>query len=231
VLTLLDSDGREIAYNDDAYIFKDAQLAHTFPKAGDYFLVVSASFERSARDAEYRLQATQGPFAVKPMPLGAMRGTTAEIAIRGWNLDRAQRVWLDHPNLAGEITSRSPGELKVRLHIPADAKLGPHQLHLSGGGPPVRFEIGDLPESAVTSKAVSAPSVVNGEIPASGTRQQRFQDIAVEVKAGERLEFAVDSWNLGQLMDPVIALFDRRKNALAGRRPRAEFLHSSSRHA
>jgi hypothetical protein len=208
VLTLLDEGGREIAYNDDAYIFKDARLAHTFSRTGEYYLVVSASFERSARDAEYRLQITQGPFAAKPVPLGARRGTTAEITIRGWNLDRAERVWLDRPGVPAQVVSRAPGELKVRIALPSHSRIGAHQLHVSGGGPPVRFEIGDLPELAAAAKAVAAPVVVNGEIPGADLRIHRYQDIAVDVRGGERLEFAVEAWNLGQLMDPVITLFD-----------------------
>lgn len=208
VLTLLDREGRELGYNDDAYIFKDARLVHTFSRTGEYFLVLSASFERSARDAEYRLQVTQGPFALSPAPLGAQRGSAADISLRGWNVDRAQRVWLDHLGIASQILSRAPGELKVRVNIPSGATVGPHQLHLSGGGPPVRFEISDLPEVAATSQPISAPAIVNGEIPSLDVRVRRYQDIPLDVRAGERLEFAVDSWNLGQTMDPVASLFD-----------------------
>ena len=154
------------------------------------------------------------------------------MTLRGWNLDGTERVWLDRPEVAAKVVSRAPQELRVRIEVPPDARIGPHQLHLSGGGPPVRFEIGDLQETAASSKEVSAPMVVNGEIPASSVRMQRVQDIELEARAGERLEFSVDSWKLGQLMDPVISLFDPAGHLIAQEDDPApnSFIHHPATH-
>lgn len=232
VLTLLDQEGREVAYNDDAYAFKDARLAHTFKQAGDYVVVVSASFERSARDASYRLLATTGPFALTAAPLGVRRGQTAEVSVLGWNLERADRVWLDRPEVPAQILSRAPGELKLRLNVPAAATAGTHWLHLSGGAPPVQLEVSDLPEASATSQTISAPVVVNGQIPSKPLRIHQYQDFSLDVRAGERLEFAMASWGLGQVMDPVVSIFDPSGKLLAQEDDPApnSFIHHPATH-
>src|SRR5581483_5400117 len=119
VLTLFDEHGEEIAYSDDAYTLKDARLAYTFSRPGDYRVLVSASFLRSARDAEYRLIATNGPYAASIFPLGGQRGATVEVLVRGWNLDRVDRVWIGRMEASGEVLRRSATELRVRLELPA----------------------------------------------------------------------------------------------------------------
>lgn len=237
VLTLLDAaTGREIASNDDAYPFKDARMVRTFDREGEYMIVVSASFERSARDAEYRLTATPGPFVTSVLPLGGRRGSTVDVVLRGANLNKVRRIWLDRAGGSAKILSSTPTELRARMAIPAGAELGTHHVHMDGGGPPVAFEVGDLAEVVLTGgnglSAVNAPVVVNGEIPAETVRLRRLQEIALDVKGGERLEFAVDSWKLGVVMDPVISLFDPSGRMVAQQDDPApnSFIHHPATH-
>ena len=136
VLALLDERGRQIAYCDDYYIEKDAHLEYTFPRAGAYFVRVNASFSRSVRGADYRLTITDRAYPMYAIPAGAERGKTVEIAVHGANVAGVDRVWLDtlHTEAAhATILSRSAGELKVSLEVPADLIPGRHRLHFAAG--------------------------------------------------------------------------------------------------
>ncbi len=246
VLTLFDARGREIDYCDDADTFKDARLAHTFAKAGDYTVLVSASFERSARDAEYRLAATSGPYAASVLPAGSRRGAGVDLLIRGWNLDRVDRVWLGRGLAEGRIVGRSATEVRARLEVPAGIAAGSYQLYLGAGSiespAPLRFEIGDLPEVTVAPETPATelhpfrtrtPAVVNGEIPnRDGNRLHRVQYIEFEAREGGRYEFRVDAWKLGMRIDPVLTLYDADGKVLAQEDDPApnSFIHHPASH-
>jgi len=246
VLTLFDERGREIGYCDDFYVFKDARLIHTFARAGDYTVLVSASFERSARDAEYRLLATSGPYAGSVLPLGARRGSSVVVRVKGWNLDRVDRVWLGRGLATGKVLQRSNTEVRVQLDVPASIAPGSYRMHVAAGPEeapdPMRFEVGELPEVTAWPDSpagkehpvrVSAPVVVNGEIPdPDGNHLHRAQYVEFEAKAGGRYEFNVDAWKLGQRMDPVVTLFDEQWQRLAQEDDPApsSFIHHPASH-
>jgi hypothetical protein len=111
VLTVVDGRGREIAYCDDYYSSHDARLVHTFREAGEYFIRVSASFERSGSNAEYRLLVTDGPYPAYALPLGARRGSSVDVHINGFNLDGVDRAWLGTGSVKGTVVSRSTTEI------------------------------------------------------------------------------------------------------------------------
>lgn len=170
VLTLLDPTGREIDYCDDYYTSKDAQIVHTFSKAGDYFIRVTASFERSARDAEYRLLITKGAHAAYSLPLGGTRGQKTEIRVTGFNLDLLDHAWLDRTPAQSQRLSRTRNEVRFRVTVPESLQVGTHNLHFSADGRelslPLRFEVSDLPEICVTDGdaplPIQPPLIVNG---------------------------------------------------------------------
>jgi len=114
---------------------------------------VSASFERSARDAEYRLLATSGPYAGSVLPLGARRGSSVVVQVKGWNLGRVDRVWLGRGLAAGKVLQRSDTGVRVQLDIPAGTVPGSYRMHVAAGPEeapdPVRFEISEVPEVTI----------------------------------------------------------------------------------
>src|SRR6185369_15860505 len=61
MLTLFDADGRELAANDDFY-FADPYLAHTFARAGDYFIQVRDSKYDGDPRWVYALTVTDRPY-------------------------------------------------------------------------------------------------------------------------------------------------------------------------
>lgn len=213
VLTLFDERGKELAYNDDAYIFKDARIAHTFTRPGVYAVLVSASFERSSKDADYRVLVTSNAYPRSALPLGARKGTMLEVVLRGWNMDRADRVSLGKDVAEGRILERTRESLRVQIDVPPSAPAGTSYLHVMSRGmdaEPVRFEVGQLPELTVGSSQalrVKASVVVNGQLPETGDRLKRVHSIEFDADAGGRYEFQVNAWRQGEVFDPVITLF------------------------
>ena len=215
VLTLFDDGGRELAYNDDVFAFKDARLVHTFRQKGTYTILVSASYERSSRGADYRLLVSSDPYPRFSLPLGARRGGLTEVTLTGWNLERADRVWLGNDLAEARILERKPDALRFQLFVPETAAIKPTQLHVAAKGlessVPVRFEIGDLPEQTIRatgSTRVPVPVVVNGELAQTADPAQRINWIEFDATTGQRYEVKADAWRFGQPLDPVITLFD-----------------------
>ena len=247
VLTILDSEGRQLAYCDDYYISKDAHLEHTFSRDGIYYVTVTASFERSAADAEYRLVVTDREYPMYAVPAGGQRGNAIEVTIHGTNLGAIDRAWVGPEPVKGStVLSRSPSEVKLRVTVPNELAAGAHLLHLAsadGETPhPIRFEVSDIPEVTVhdaeaSSRAhpilVQAPVLVNGEIGEHGpdylARQHWFE---FEARAGARYEFLVRSWDLGLRLDPVVAVYDVSGKKLAFEDDPApnSFIHYAASH-
>ena len=155
-----------------------------------------------------------------PIPLGARRGATIDLALTGKNL--ADPIGLGLSFAANSMfLPAKPGApagaaLQVRLEIPTDAPLGLQSLRLATkrGISNVRFFcIDDLPEIAkqagnsTTAKAqrVKQPAVVTGKAEKEASDYYRFT-----VTAGERLVFEVVGRRLGSAFDPQITLFDAK---------------------
>jgi hypothetical protein len=85
MIRLLDSKGRELAYNDDTPgLSSDSSLVHTFKEAGEYILEL--------RDIKYgggfyRLRIGDFPVATVAYPLAIQRGTTANVTLAGFGVD------------------------------------------------------------------------------------------------------------------------------------------------
>src|SRR5579862_8331464 len=245
VLTLMDESGRQIGYCDDYYIEKDARIEHTFARAGNYLIRVSASYSRSGPDADYRLTVTDRAGPLYAIPAGAQRGSSVELTIQGANLSGVDRAWLDAQTGSAIIESRSPTELKLLLQVPAGMAPGRHRLHLAAGDEetaPLRFEISDTPEITVADSAAAdpahhpllhAPVIVNAEIAPRGEDYlHRVHAYDLQVPKGARYEFRVKSWDLGLRADPVVTLFDADGKELAFEddpSPNA-FIHYASTH-
>jgi hypothetical protein len=245
VLALLDGRGREIAYCDDYYSSRDARLVHTFKEAGEYFVRVSASFERSASGAEYRLLATGGPYPAYSLPLGGRRGSSVDVRIRGFNLEGLDRAWLGAGKVKATVVSRSATEASLQLTIPADLSLGSHQLHLAARDGevayPLPFQVSDIAELSVTDSIAGDPAqpyaikpalILNGEIGWKKDYLRRAHTFEFEARGGERFEFVAESWALGMRFDPVLTLLDAEGNVVAQEDDPApnSFIHHPASH-
>jgi hypothetical protein len=125
MLTLYDSDGRELAANDDFY-FADSLLTFTFAKAGDYAIQIrDAKYEGDPRWA-YALTITDRPTATHVYPMAGNPGTTVQV------------------EPVGPARSLRP---RLMLHVPT--RPGIHTLPLDLGGVttnPVPFIVSSLPQ-------------------------------------------------------------------------------------
>src|SRR5262249_10319504 len=83
LLTLFDTEGRELAANDDFY-FADPLLRYTVPKTGDYLVQVRDSkYDGDPRWA-YALLVTNKPYASHVYPMAGNPGQTTEVELVGW---------------------------------------------------------------------------------------------------------------------------------------------------
>jgi hypothetical protein len=245
VLTILDQRGMQMEYCDDYYSSRDARLAHTFKEAGEYIIRVSASFERSAPGAEYRLLISDGPYAAYSLPLGGTRGSSVDVRVSGWNLDSVDRAWLGTSSAKTVILARSGSEATLRLTIPRTMTPGTYQLHLAAGNreipQPLRFVVSDSSEVSVTDAhagdaakpfPIRPAVIVNGEIGTKKNYLERSHTLEFDATGGQRYEFLVESWTLGMRLDPVVTLFDAEGNVLAQEDDPApnSFIHHPASH-
>lgn len=81
-LLLTDSDGNEIAANDDFY-FADPQLSFVAPRDGEYRLRLSEATYKGNPYYTYALVCTKGPFARQARPFGIPAGQTVKRTLYG----------------------------------------------------------------------------------------------------------------------------------------------------
>ncbi len=225
VLSLLDEAGREIAYSDDYYMFKDPHLVHRFEKAGAYFLRVHGTGESGSDNSDYRLIAGAMPHVDFALPAGGRLGSTVEFALRGVNLDAVRGVVLGEGQATGEILSRGFAETRVRMQVPHGIAPGVYRLHVEGATLPVPFVVSTLPEittlapaSRQRPAAVTLPVVANGVLEAPGAallRRGAAHFFSFRVDAPETVVLQADSMQLGFLLDPLVALYDASGERLA----------------
>ena len=152
VLLVLDSQGKQVARNDDAPgIGVDSRLDLSLPE-GDYYAVVQdARFSRQDRNF-YRLKIGAFDYAEGVFPLGWQRGENVKVQMVGGSPAGPREVPLDLSGVDGEfVMLQAPG-------VP--------------GALPLPFVVGDLPERLEPEDqplGVLEPStVVNGRISAPG---------------------------------------------------------------
>ena len=75
-LTLYDSKGREVAYNDDFRFRPDPVLLCQIPADGEYVLEVKDAIYRGREDFVYRITLGELPFVTGIYPLGGQAGRT-----------------------------------------------------------------------------------------------------------------------------------------------------------
>src|SRR5262249_14443990 len=129
----------------------DSWLTYRCEKAGDYVIEIRDTSYRAGPDAFYRLSVGGFPSVTGVFPLGAKRGTLANIAVEGLNL---------------------PGN-SMQLPIPPDAPLGLRELRVEtgeGGVTRLPFMVSDAFEFTETepnddrnhANEVNVPVVING---------------------------------------------------------------------
>lgn len=183
-VTLLDGDGKQVAYEDDFRFHPDPLLHCEIPKDGEYTLEVRDALHRGREDFVYRVAIGELPYVTGIFPLGGQSGTKTTLELTGWNLPVT--------NLTG--IAQAPG---LR---PIFVRKG---TFISNRVP---FAVDTLPERSETepnndaadAQHVTLPVIINGRIDRSGDVDvfcfagRAGQQVVAEVKA-RRLDSSLDS--------------------------------------
>jgi hypothetical protein len=199
-VTLYDTKGHELAYQDRFRFRPDPVFCFVAPQDGDYILEIKDSIFRGREDFVYRITLGELPFITSIFPLGGPCGEQASIELTGWNLP-TNRVTLD-------CRDQEPGQCAVTVRG-ADGRV-------SNRAP---FALDNLPEcleqepndSTNTAQHVSLPIIINGRIEHPG-------DVDVfrfEGHAGQQVVAEVVARRLDSPLDSVLSLTDAAGKQLA----------------
>ena len=188
VLCLSDSNGKELAYDDDFRFNPDPVIYFEVPEDGEYVLAINEALFRGRESFVYRITIVELPFVTSIFPLGGRVGQPVKIEMDGWNLEKA--------------TLSPPSQ---------DAKPGTHLLAATNGSLVsnyVSFALDTLPEcleqepNDEPSKAqkVTLPIIINGR----SDRPGDWDVFEVEGKAGETIFAEVTARRLGSPLDSFL---------------------------
>ncbi|MBI2688313.1 MAG: pre-peptidase C-terminal domain-containing protein [Acidobacteria bacterium] len=215
VLTIFDSRGNEIAFNDDNGLRRDSKLIFEPKTKGEYTIQVNNAFPFGNPSMYYRLSMGKLPSITEVFPLAAVAGQRTEFVIGGANLDQVQEVTLGELNYRGSILEKSPTRLTVQIDVPGPApegsgniKISTGALHLSSDQSISISQIPQLASASARSRAkpqsIPVPAGVSGVI-----EKDRAADYyEFEARAGERLAIEVKALSIGSEMDPALFLYD-----------------------
>ena len=203
LLEVLDANGRMIAGSEDAPLLGlDARVEVTFPRAGDYYVVVRDSRYSTQTANFYRLKIGSYPYTRELFPLGGRRG---------------------------ELVETSLGTEKIKVDL-RDAGSNVHQVFVNMPGSPalpVPFAVGNDPEvnGPVGDRAINSPVTINARLANAG----QVDRYTLRVPASRAMTFRIQARELetSKLM-AVITVRDEKGSVLgrSGDEPLAEDLYN-----
>lgn len=198
-LTLYDSKGRELGYDDDYKFHPDPVLHFQAPRDGEYTLEVKDSIFRGREDFVYRLSIGELPFITSIFPLGGQLGKETSVKLQGWNLP-ADTVVMDGRRA-------QPGETTVQVRQ-GDRVSNPVPFAFDALPDLLEKEPNDSPPAA---QRVSLPVIVNGCIDHPGD-----EDIfRFEGHSGDKVVGEVYARRLDSPLDSLLQLTDSTGRQLA----------------
>lgn len=191
-LAILDSKGKEVAYNDDFRFHPDPVLRFVAPRSGEYWVVVKDSIYRGREDFVYRITLGELPFLTGIFPLGGPMGKQTVVQLSGWNL----------PTNTLTVCPTNPVNGILMVSVEKDGRLS----NL------VPFAAGTLPEwtekepdnDRKHAQKIPLPVILNGRIDAPGDTDF-FQ---FEGRAGDEIVAEVHARRLDSPLDSVLRLVD-----------------------
>src|SRR5262245_23774041 len=154
------------------------------------------------------------PSMTSVRPLGGRRGTEVEVILGGARLADARQVLFYQPGIeVAKLEAVNDGQVKVKLKIAADCRLGLHDLRLrtATGISEVRtFSVGALPDinEAEPNSDFAKPQPIAMNSTVNGIADNEDVDYyQIEAKKGERISAEVEGIRLGVfLFDPYVAI-------------------------
>ncbi len=199
VLRLHDSDGREVAYNDDFRFHPDPLIYYEVPEDGEYVLTINEALFRGRESFVYRIILGELPYLTSIFPLGARVGETVEIEMEGWNLDNA--------TLTPPPNDAEPGNHWIAA---ADGSLVSNYLPFARGTLPECFEQ-EPNDQPATAQKVELPIVINGRVDSPGD----WDVFELEGRAGQTIVAEVHARRLGSPLDSFVKVTDEAGRILA----------------
>ena len=170
------------------------------------------------REAFGQRRKAQGPSYPQPYlqsvyPSGVKAGGSAEVTLRGNDLEGITALWFDHPGLRAETIK----DLNFRIIASPGTPLGHHDIRVLstyGVSNPRTFVVGDRIEfkevepnnTPAKATSVSINSVVNGEI-ANATDIDCF---CFDGKKGQRVLLDLEAERIDSRLDATLRLLDAK---------------------
>ena len=172
------------------------------------------------------------PKIIRVYPLGAQRGTQAELEITGEYLANTTSVIFDCKDITWlKTTSSSSTTLIGKISISRDAPLGPHLLRavtLDGYSKSALFNVGQFPsflETELNNKITQARSIPQLPIELQG-RLDGASDVdyfSIRVRAGEHRNFDLRSIEYGSGLETKLTLLDAGGHQVAFSDDRSDY--------
>ncbi len=151
---------------------------------------------------------------------GVQAGETADVTVRGTDLEGVNALWFDHPGLRA-FHLKGP---TFRVVCATGTTVGTHDVRVVGPygvSNPRAFVVGDRPESvevepnntAELAKPIALNSVVNGEVAATD-----IDCFAIEGKQGQRIFIDVAGERIDSRIDATLRVLDPSGKEIAENR-------------
>ena len=192
VLTIYDSEGKQIAFADDFGFKPDPVLFFHPPQDGDYIIELRDIIFRGRADFVYRLTLGAVPYVTGIFPLGGRRGTQVDVELRGVNL----------------------AEPTARIAVPLD---GPRVMRITANAIP--FGPSDLPairangsnHAPQQAQRVATPVAIDGRIAQAGDSDY----YVFRAEKGQKLLLEVQARRLDSPLDSILTLYNEKREVLA----------------
>jgi hypothetical protein len=210
VMTLHDSKGKELAYNDDYRSNPDPVIYFEVPQDGDYVLTINEAIFRGRESFVYRITIGELPFATSIFPLGGRVGQPVKLEVNGWNLGKTVLAPPAKGAKAGRYMLSARRGKTVSNYVPFVLDTLPECFDKESNDEPAK------------AQKVKLPIIVNGR----SDRPGDWDVFEIDGKAGQTIVTEVHARRLGSPLDSfvkitradgkIIALNDDHYDAASG---------------
>ena len=207
LLTLMNSSGKQVAYNDD-FNGSDSLLTYTPKSGGKYCLAVRSSVGAGSGNDSYRLSIGSIPLLTGSFPATAVKGMAEQLTPFGFNLPKILEITVPS-DYASRLTSVHSQEI-----------LSSNSIALGVSEIPRVIEI-EPNDDFKHATPLKLPAVANGAFfradgkPGGDVDYYVFH-LELEGKREKRFIFDVQCQDRsGVRSDPILTLYDAKKSVLA----------------
>ena len=192
VVSLLDPDGKELAFADDYRFDPDPVLFYRIRRPGRHRIRIHDSIYRGREDFVYRITVGELPFLTSIYPLGGRAGSEIKLGLAGGNLPVRVIERFRLPDEAGLIQVEPPSDSLFTNSVP--------------------FHVDDVPESIEREpndrigawNEIEMPGLINGLIQSPGD----FDFYRVEAGGGRPMTAEIFARRLNSPLDASLTIYD-----------------------